>query len=184
MKDSFSMISTLLFLAGALFILSGCAGAGHVHTGTIEGIDLIGRLAPIDAAKQNGNINHDVSVTRKGLRKNALALVAPVSVRAPLTGASGKQILEGWATPVFNIGDGIQMDLFLTRAGARHLLMSRYFDAGRKFGDRAWVPISIPIDINENDQLEIVISAGPQGDLVADWLALSGFRLVRRNAGL
>jgi hypothetical protein len=123
-------------------------------------------------------------VIRKGLRKNALALVAPVSVRAPLSGASGKRILEGWATPVFNIGDGIQMDLFLTRAGARHLILGRYFDAGRAFGDRAWIPISIPIDINENDQLEIVISAGPQGDLVADWLALSGLRLVQRNAGL
>jgi hypothetical protein len=90
-------------------------------------------------------------------------------------------ILEGWATPVFNVGDGLQMDLFLRRAGARHLMGSRYFDAGRKIEDRDWIPIAFPLDLGQDDQLEINVSAGPQGNLVADWLALSSLHLAQRK---
>jgi hypothetical protein len=175
--------AAILVLAGASLLLSGCSKTEAQRT-TGEEIDLIGRLVRTDAVDQNKNVNRNLSVIRRGLRKDSMALVAPVSVRASLMGASGRRILEGWVTPVFNIGDGIQMDLFLNRAGRRRLIGSRYFDAGRKFEDRAWVPISFPVEIEGNDQLEIAVSAGPQGDLVADWLALSGLRLVRRNAGL
>jgi hypothetical protein len=91
-------------------------------------------------------------------------------------------MLEGWATPVFNIGDGIQLDLFLSRYGERHRVGERYFDSGRKAEDRDWVAIAFPLDLRENDQLEISISGGPQGDLVADWLALSSLRLMKRKS--
>jgi hypothetical protein len=90
-------------------------------------------------------------------------------------------MLEGWATPVFNVGDGLQMDLFLRQAGARHFIAGRYFDAGRKFEDRDWIPIAFPLDLGQDDQLEIEVSAGPQGNLVADWLALSSFHLAQRK---
>jgi hypothetical protein len=175
--------AALFFLAAASLLLGGCSNTDAQWT-TVEGIDLIERFARTDAAAQNKNVNRNLSVIRRGLRKDSLALVAPVSVRSSLHGASGRRILKGWATPVFNIGDGIQMDLFINRAGQRRLIGSRYFDAGRMLEDRSWVPISFPVEIEENDQLEIAVSAGPQGDLVADWLALSGLRLVQRNAGL
>ncbi|MDM7994135.1 MAG: hypothetical protein QUT30_00460 [Acidobacteriota bacterium] len=126
-------------------------------------------------------MNRNLAVVRKGLRKDTLTLVAPVSVQAVLPDASGKMMLEGLATPVFNIGDGIEMNLFLIRSGARRPIGRRYFDSGRRAEDRAWIPIAFPVDLHAGDTLEIDVSAGPQGDLVADWLALSELRLVRRE---
>jgi hypothetical protein len=74
---------------------------------------------------------------------------------------------------VFNIGDGVQMNVFLRRSGIRILVGSRYFDPGRNAEDRSWIPVSIALEVNEGDLIEIEASAGPQGDLTADWLALN-----------
>jgi hypothetical protein len=110
-----------------------------------------------------------------------MILIAPVSVGASLQGISGNATLEGLATPVFNVGDGMQMDLLVKHAGTTRSIGSRYFDSGRNAEDRNWIPIALPLNLGEDDQLEIRISAGPQGDLVADWLALSSLRLVQRK---
>ncbi|MBN1566211.1 MAG: hypothetical protein JXA73_00060 [Acidobacteria bacterium] len=116
------------------------------------------------------------------MSKDALVLIAPVSVRISLKGMSGDLTLRGLATPVYNIGDGIHMDVFLSRAGKRYFIGNRYFDPGRRAEDRDWIPLFFPLDVGEDDQLEIDVSGGPQGDLVADWLALSSLRLMQRKA--
>jgi hypothetical protein len=112
-----------------------------------------------------------------------MVLAAPVAISASLQGVSGKMKLVGLAAQVFNIGDGIQMEVVLVRAGMRQPLGSRYFDAARKAEDRDWIPIAMPLDLSEHDNLEIRISAGPRGDLVADWLALSSLRLLHEETG-
>ncbi len=174
----------LLILLAASCVWSGCAETKTVAKRTVPDISLDGRLLPADAAAAENNVNRNLAGVRKGLRKDTLTLVAPVSVQAVLPDASGKMMLEGLATPVFNIGDGIEMNLFLIRSGARRPVGRRYFDSGRRAEDRAWIPIAFPVDLRAGDTLEIDVSAGPQGDLVADWLALSELRLVRRETAL
>jgi hypothetical protein len=172
----------LLFLAiSAPLLLDACAKAPGIRPNAAGGMDLEEKLAPVDPVASDSHVSRNMPVTRKGLRKDALILVAPISVRASLKGISGSLMLEGLATPMFNIGDGIQMDLFLSRAGERHLIGNRFFDAGRRAEDREWIPIAFPMDVGKEDQLEIEISAGPQGDLVADWLAFSSLRLMQRK---
>ncbi len=171
----------LLFFLAASFVWGACVESKPVPTKTVGDIRLVDRLLPADAAAASNNVNRNFAVIRKGLRKDTLTLVAPVSVRATLPDASGKMMLEGLATPVFNIGDGIEMNLFLIRGGVRRPIGRRYFDSGRRAEDRAWIPIAFPVDLHAGDTLEIDVAAGPQGDLVADWLALSELRLVRRE---
>lgn len=145
-------------------------------------MDLTDRLLPMNpVASSDMHVKRRLRVTRKGQAKDALVLIAPSSMVASLQGISGPMVLEGSAAPVFNVGDGIQMNLFLKRAGTRHAIGSRYFDPGRKAEDRDWIPIAVPLDLIVKDQLEIEISGGPQGDLVADWLALSSWHLVQRS---
>jgi len=114
-----------------------------------------------------------LKIIRKGVRKDSLVLIAPSAITAPLFGLSGRRTLRFWAAPVFNIGDGVQMNVFLRRSGIRILVGSRYFDPGRNAEDRSWIPVSIALEVNEGDLIEIEASAGPQGDLTADWLALN-----------
>ncbi len=52
---------------------------------------------------------------------------------------SRRAAVELLATPVFNIGDGIQMDVFLVNGSNRNRICSRYFDAGRNAADRQWI---------------------------------------------
>ena len=171
----------LIFAISASFIYGGCAGA-FKNPPAIKGeVDLTKSFVPADPGLPAANFKEELGVVRKGMRKNAMVLVAPASVRASLKGASGPMMLEGWATPVFNVGDGLEMDMFVRRAGEPRLVGSRYFDAGRKFEDRDWIPIAFPLDLGQDDQLEIDVSAGPQGDLAADWLALSSLRLAQRK---
>ena len=130
---------------------------------------------------QSDLLRQHVSVTRKSRRADAMVLIAPVTVRASLAGLSSRFILRLSAAPAFNIGDGMQMDLTLSEAGERRPVYSRYFDAGRKAGDREWIPIEVPLALAGSGDvyLEIKISGGPQGDMVADWLAFAEVVLVR-----
>lgn len=112
-----------------------------------------------------------------------MLLIAPVTAWADVGGIAGSYFLEALCTQVFNTGDGIQMDIYLTERGARRKICSRYFDAGRRAEDRDWIPVSIPLVLGQtqNSRIEIEASAGAQGDLVGDWLALSSVRLVPRK---
>lgn len=143
-----------------------------------EKLDLATRLR---ADRQNDALRQHVSVTRKGRRVDATVLIAPVTAQASLAGLSGRYILELTAAPAFNIGDGMQMDLTLSDAGGRRPIYSRYFDAGRKAEDRDWQAIEVPLALSGSSgvYLEIKVTGGPQGDMVADWLAFAEVLLVR-----
>jgi hypothetical protein len=157
--------------------IAGCEKNGAVPTTSESGIDLSERFSLISAGVPD-NFQRHIDVIRKGEHKDALKLVAPAAIRALLQGAAGRWILKFWAAPVFDVGDGFSMMVFLRRPGTRLLVGNRYFDPGRKAEDRNWIPIAIPLEIQQGDQLEIEVSAGPQGDFTADWLALSSPRLA------
>jgi hypothetical protein len=174
------IVAFFLVAVAASFIYSGCGPSSRIRQEGAEELDLTNSLMPIlNPGLHDSNFERNMSVIRRGLRRDALILMAPVTVRASIKGISGRRILEGWATPLFNVGDGFQMNLFLIQSRERRLISGRYFDAGRKFEDRDWIPIAIPLDIGQDNQLEIEVTAGPQGNLDADWLALSSLRLTR-----
>jgi hypothetical protein len=175
-------MALFIFAIAASLAYSGCRGTTGVQPPKTQELDLMNRLIPImDSGLHSTNLERSLGVIRRGLRRDALVLIAPVSVRASIKGVAGQRMLEGWATQVFNVGDGLQMNLFLNGTGGRRFAGGRYFDAGRKFEDREWIPIAFPLDLDQDDQLEIEISAGPQGNLAADWLALSSLRLTQRK---
>jgi hypothetical protein len=111
---------------------------------------------------------------------DSMLMIAPLTVRADMSGIAGSYVLECLATQVFNTGDGIQMDIYLAGPGGRRKIYSHYFDAGRRAEDRDWIPLSVPLMLGRglDSRLEIEASPGPQGDLSSDWLALSAIRLV------
>ena len=135
-------------------------------------LDLMDKLSLADSSQPNEHFKPDQLVIRKGIKRKALIIVAPVRIHTPLHDITGKATIRGLVAPVFNTGDGVQLDLFLSRSGARDHVGSRLYDPGRNAGDRDWIPLIIPLEIGEEDCLELEISAGPQGDLTADWLAL------------
>jgi len=127
-----------------------------------------------------GAIHRNMRIGRGGRWESSLVLVAPVAVRAEFGEVSGTVRLEFLAAPAFNLGDGFQLDVFLTDSAEKKPVYSRYFDPGRKASDRDWIPIEVSLDLagRKEPGLELRVSAGPQGDLVADWLALARVRLV------
>lgn len=112
-----------------------------------------------------------------------MRLIAPVAIQAGLPGLSGKFTLKLLAAPVFNLGDGFQMEVLVGGAGDRKQIYTRYLDAGRKAADREWIPLEIPFELRglADAYLEIRVSGGPQGDLVADWLALAEVHLAQNS---
>jgi hypothetical protein len=123
-------------------------------------------------------------ITRRGKRREAIILIAPSTVKLTLGGISGPISLKGWAAPVFNIGDGIQMEIKLTDSQPQRTVYSRRFDAARDAADRDWIPLDIGFSLDESSKwdLEMSVSAGPQGDLVGDWVALAELHLSRNSS--
>jgi hypothetical protein len=181
--------NAILTAVGLLLMLSGGCGPKAGIRQSPEGPDLADRFILITPPDRNVDgqkrlMRHE-HVVRNGLARDAMVLVAPATIRMPVDGISGAAILEALSAPVYNLGDGMQMDILLSGSGHERLIYSRYYDAGRRLEDRAWIPLAIPLDPNggpEDAQLEIRVSGGPQGDLVADWLALSAMRIVPRHA--
>ncbi len=172
--------STCAFLpALVLFAASiGIYGCGKRQVNNAA-VDLTGRVSPTGSQK---NFERHMDVIRRGNKKDAMVLVAPAGIRASLRGVTGRRTLEFWAAPVFDIGDGFLMMVFINRSGTRFLVYNRYFDPGRRAEDRNWIPFAVQLgDIQKSDLVEIELSAGPQGDLTADWLALSSVRLTAAN---
>jgi hypothetical protein len=114
-------------------------------------------------------------VTRRGVRKEAMVLVAPLAVRTPLGGCRGPVWFRSLVAPVFNVGDGFCLEVFHLQAGETRRIYSRNIDAARRHEDRQWLPVEVPVesDGSPGERLEIRISGGPRGDLVGDWLALA-----------
>lgn len=179
MKIRMGLNAALLILT-AHCLSAGAQSAGGARQPASDAVDLTARFM----AEGNGDsLKQHLSVMRNGRRLDATVLVAPARARVGLSDFSGKYTLKLWAAPVFNVGDGMQMDLALVVSGARRPLFSRYLDAGRRAEDRAWIPIEVPLDLPRAGDvyLEVQVSGGPQGDLVADWLALGEVRLVRER---
>jgi hypothetical protein len=123
-------------------------------------------------------------VTRRGKRRDAIVLIAPSTVKVTLSRISGPVSLKGWAAPVFNIGDGVQMEMKLTDSRQQRTVYSRRFDPARNAADRDWIPLDIGFNLDESNKwdLEMSVSAGPQGDLVGDWMALAELYLSRNSS--
>ena len=149
-------------------------------------LDLSGSFStvpPVEGNKQNGSGLLRQPVTRKGRREEALVLVAPSSVRAAFSGITGAADFEALAAPVFNIGDGTKLEIFLSDARGEKRVYEGLFDAGGRDSDRNWRALRIPIDLGAGGQwqIEMRVSAGSRGDLVGDWLAVAKVQLRRRE---
>ncbi len=159
--------------AGCSFPESNAGGARETEFSLMERFVRSGE----DSA---GALHRNMQVTRRGRRESSIVLVAPVAVVADIGEDRGTVKLEFLAAPVFNLGDGFQLNVFLKDAHRTAPVYSRYFDAGRKASDRDWIPIEISLDLvgQRSRMLELKVSGGPQGDLVGDWLALAQMRVL------
>jgi hypothetical protein len=121
-------------------------------------------------------------VTRRGKRRDALVVIAPSTVKIALRGISGAVSLRGWIAPVFNVGDGVRLEVKLTDSRDPQTLHSRRVDPARSAADRDWIPLNLDLSLDRGGvcDLEITVSAGPQGDLVGDWLALADWQVHER----
>ncbi len=166
----------LVCVSGALWAvlwLQGCAPRARPEPALADLFQVAsGELQESFAAHQE--------VIRNGRRKDAMRLIAPLRIRLDLDGLPRRFKLAMRVTPVFNIGDGMQLDFLVGNAGDRRRVAGRYFDAGRIAADRDWTLLDVPVDSMgaEDAYLEISLSGGPQGDLVADWLAIADLDIV------
>jgi hypothetical protein len=163
----------------ALFLFALCAASAGGCAPGRSNQTWADRFSVVAGRVTSDSFVRHSTVVRNGRQKDAMRLVAPITVRAGLAGLSGRLTLRLVATPVFNIGDGLQMDILAGSGEDRRRVYGRYFDAGREAADRNWIPLEIPLDLDgkRDVYLEIQISGGPQGDLVADWLAVAEVRL-------
>ena len=187
MRDRWSIESPIAILAAGIgFIilftsLCGCGAPPGLEGDKKFAADLTEQFSVITPRNDSEarEFYAHFPVTRKGIRKDSMVLTAPTAIQASLAGFTGPVRLRGAATPVFNVGDGIQLELFLREDAARKCIYSRYFDAGRLAEDRDWISLSAPLELKDSTDnwLEVQISGGPQGDLTADWLALSAIHI-------
>ncbi len=190
-SSTFMPLAPNRLLAGLLVVMLSAAACGTTSgvRQTIDGYDLAERfnLVHNEPPRAEGGVSfaRHYEVTRNGVPRDAMLLVAPAEIRASLAGIKGQVILEGLAPPVFNIGDGIHMEIFLSDSHGCRKVFERSFDPGRRAQDRAWIPLEIPVELDgaASSQMGIRVSAGIQGDLVADWLALSSMRVVWKRSG-
>jgi hypothetical protein len=175
MNSACGAAAALLFLLAA-----GCSRPLAEGSSGDPAVDLRPLLAPDTETSAGGRHHSRFEVTRNGRRVESTVLVAPAAVRASLAGIEGPWMLELLMAPVFNLGDGFQMEILLVLPGGNRSLYSRYCDPGRRASDRAWLRVAQPVDLKSGDgrSVEIRVSAGPQGDLVDDWLALGSVRLA------
>lgn len=178
-----ALVCLLLLMSLAL----SCTRMESGDRGGAPAVDLLARLGagPGDGEirdEAGGSFRRHLAVVRRGKREDAAVLTAPITVRAALAGLSGTYELSCLAAPVFNIGDGLEMSIDLEDGSGRRTIFRRSFDSGRRAADRDWIPLRIPLELegNEDSFLEITVSGGPQGDLVADWLALARLELAPR----
>ncbi len=163
-----------LWLLCCAALLSACASPPKTLT-------LADRFHAEGAASGSDSFAPHFAAIRNGRREDAVRLIAPVTIRTRLAGLAGDYRLDALATQVFNIGDGLQLDVDVVSGGERKRVCERYFDAARKAADRSWIPLAAPFEIagQADSYLEIRVSGGPRGDLVADWLALAGLRITK-----
>jgi hypothetical protein len=170
---------TLLLLCAPLLL--PCRGAvPAIPRSTIDLSGMFRALSPVQGRRAGTAELRRFPVYRSGVTRDSIVLEAPARIRASLSGISGKMLISGSASHLFNIGDGLQLDIILVQKGAERLIFSRYIDPGRKAADRSWIPIEafLEPDGAKETELEIRVSAGPQGDLTADWLGIASIGLT------
>jgi hypothetical protein len=161
-------LATLLTIHGVL-LTTGCSDA---HRPVPP--NMLDRFTPAIPVADRRSFLNPVVVDRAGLKKNGMILVAPASAKASLEGFHGRIELNLMVVPVFNVGDGIQMEIWLLDGGERVPICRRFFDPGRRFEDRRWTPVTVAMDLNGKDaHLEIRVSGGPEGNLTGDWLVFA-----------
>ncbi len=172
-RSAFSRLAALIAIHGAL-LATGCSRAPRpVPANVLE------RFVPVVQSPNRPSLLNPVVVDRAGVKKSAMVLVAPIAVRAPLAGFLGRIELQLAVAPLFNVGDGIQMEIWLLDDGPPVRICTRYFDPGRRFEDRRWTPITATMDVHRRDaRLEIRVSGGPEGNLTADWLAFADLHIL------
>ena len=169
-------LTAVLAIHGAFFA-TGCRGARPSAPA-----EMLERFVPAKQVARRSSLLNPIVVDRAGSKKKAMVLVAPASAKAPLGGDSGRIELQLEAVPVFNVGDGIQMEIWLLDDGPPARICSRYFDPGRRFEDRRWTPVKVEMNVHRKDaQLEIRVSAGPEGNLTGDWLAFADVSISRKK---
>ncbi len=160
--------------------LAACGSRPEAAPGKPPDLDLLPRLALAleQAGRQSGRPGFEV--TRGGVRRRCAVLIAPAQVAVRVGGVKGSHTLELVAAPVFNIGDGVDLEVTLNGPAGARLLLSRRFDPARRADDRAWQKIGIPLDLTgaPDETIQFRLAGGPAGDLVDDWLALGAVRLV------
>ncbi len=174
-------LTCILLIVCAAAIETGCT-VGSAPLPDLSDRFVADTIAGGNRTVGGGSFTRHFRVVRNGVAHDAMVLEAPVTIRLALAAPAPGAVLECTSTPVFNIGDGMQLDVLLGEGGRRRVIFSRYYDAGRRLEDRAWIPLSIPLELQASPgdaELEIRVSGGPQGDLVADWLALSMVRIVQ-----
>jgi hypothetical protein len=156
------------FWIAMMALLCSCRPAKP--SGSAPGVrDILDLFDSVDhhaaAPGTSGSIERHANVTRGGRLREALVLVAPVTVRADLAAITGRYLLTLQASPVFNIGDGMQMDVWMESAGNRRKVLQRYFDAGRSLADRHWVSLEIALDLSgvPAQYIEIQVTGGRKG---------------------
>lgn len=161
-------------ILGLAFAEIGCGGKGAALAESAELCREFHIVGP-EVSKKPETLN----VIRRGRRMESVVLVAPATMRASLKGTAGAATLVVRVAPVFNIGDGIRMDIFIRRSGVRIWIGGCYFDPGKVAADRDWKLMTLPMETRADDELEIEASPGPQGESTADWLAIASVRLAR-----
>ncbi len=176
-----SSLMNVAVLATAM-ALAACGSRPARAPEKATGRDLMPGLARAVQAAGKPSGQPRMEVTRGGRRMQCAVLIAPVLVGVPVGwDAKGRYTLELVAAPVFNIGDGIDVEVLLHgSAGARRLL-ARRFDPARRADDRAWQKIAVPMDLTgtPGEAIQFRVTGGPEGDLVDDWLALGSVTLAR-----
>lgn len=163
-----SALSLLIFI---VLPAVGCDSAAPPEAGTFDA-----RFTPKDPLKSDSVTR--MRVERRGETKEALVLRAPSAVSASIGECREPCVFRASIAPVFNVGDGFEMNVWLSDGKGSQKIYSRCIDAGRRFEDRSWIPIRIPIEFRTGDaRLEIQVTGGPLGDLTADWLALAEMRI-------
>ncbi len=174
-RVAFGFLAVFLTISVVLLV-TGCS-----HTPRPSPNGLLERFVPLMNTAGRSHFRNPVVIDRAGSKRTAMVLVAPAAVRAPLESMPGRIEFSLEVVPVFNVGDGVQMEIWLREGVASSRVYSRYFDPGWRFEDRRWTPVTVAMDVHCRDaQVEIRVSGGPEGNLTGDWLAFADLRISRK----
>jgi len=167
----------LLLPALSSCLLAACGPGRSRPVAPMPG-DLSEELA--SAASPPGSIR-DFTMVRAGERRRGVALIAPVKLSVPVNETHGLFEFRCFAAAVYNVGDGVTLEILWEDSSGARRLIERRFDAARRREDRRWAEISVPLKIEGRGHIVFAASAGASGDLVADWVTVAQPRVSPRD---